>query len=136
MTDAIEDLIFEIPGSPRLALAGSRCQCCHEVVFPAVRDCPVCMEPDVMGEYRLAGHGIIRDYVVAERGPEGFEVPYVQAWLKLDSGPVIFSIIDTPDPRGFDLEPGSPATMVRRRFGTRECGFTGWKFVPDPACHG
>ena len=135
MGHPIEDLISNFSDRASLGLAGSRCRRCHEVVFPAVRDCPLCVEPDVMEKYRLVGHGAIRDYVVAERGPEGFEVPYVQAWLKLDDGPAVFSIIETPDPRAFDLEPGTPATMVLRRYGTDESGFFGWKFDPDFASH-
>ncbi|HVW45280.1 MAG TPA: zinc ribbon domain-containing protein [Amycolatopsis sp.] len=136
VTDPIEDLVAEVPGSTRCVLAGSRCRRCKEVLFPAMRDCPVCLEPDVMEGYQLAGHGTISDYVVAERGPEGFPVPYVQAWLKLDDGPVVFSIIETPDPRSPEhLTLGSPATMVRRRFGADGSAFTGWKFVPDSLCH-
>jgi uncharacterized OB-fold protein len=133
MASAIEDLVAEIPGSNQLTLVGSRCRNCKEVLFPAVRDCPVCMLPGVMEDYRLRGHGTIRDYVIAERGPEGFDVPYVQAWLTLDDGPSIFSIIETAEPQAFDLEIGAPVTMVLRRFGTRESGFTGWKAVPDSA---
>lgn len=114
-------------------LAGSRCRNCQEVLFPAVRDCPVCVQPDVMEDYQLRGHGKIRDYVIAERGPEGFDVPYVQAWLSLDDGPAVFSIIETAEPRAFSLEIGSPVTMVRRHFGNGESSFTGWKSVPDPA---
>jgi uncharacterized OB-fold protein len=133
MANAIEDLVVQIPDSSRLALAGSRCRKCYEVVFPAVLDCPVCVEPGVMEDYQVLGHGRVRDYVIAERGPEGFDVPYVQAWLKLDDGPAIFSIIETPDARAFDLEIGAPVTMVRRPFGTGESCFTGWKFVPDSA---
>jgi uncharacterized OB-fold protein len=133
VANAIENLVDEVPGSRQLTLAGSRCRNCHEVLFPAVRDCPVCVQPDVMEDYPLRGHGKIRDYVIAERGPEGFDVPYVQAWLTLDDGPSIFSIIETPEPRAFDLKIGTPVTMVRRRFGAGESGFTGWKSVPDPA---
>ena len=133
MANAIENLVGEDLSAGLLTLAGSRCRKCHEVLFPAVRDCPVCVQQDVMEDYQIRGHGRIRDYVIAERGPEGFDVPYVQAWLTLDDGPVIFSIIETPEPAAFDLEIGAPVTMVRRQFGTGESGFTGWKFVADPA---
>jgi uncharacterized OB-fold protein len=133
MANAIEDLVAEVPGGNQLTLAGSRCRNCKEVLFPAVRDCPVCVQPGVMEDYRLRGHGTIRDYVIAERGPEGFDVPYVQAWLTLDDGPSIFSIIETAEPRAFGMEIGAPVTMVRRRFGTGESSFTGWKAVPDSA---
>jgi uncharacterized protein len=133
MANAIEALIGKTPGSGQLTLTGSRCRNCHEVLFPPVEDCPVCLQPGVMEDYLLQGHGKIRDYVIAERGPEGFDVPYVQAWLTLDDGPSVFSIIETADPRAFDLKIGAPVTMVPRRFGTGESSFAGWKSVPDCA---
>lgn len=131
MPDTIERFVREDSATGALILSGSRCRRCGEVLFPAIRDCPVCLEPDVMDDFELAGHGTLRDYVVAERGPEGFEVPYVQAWVKLDDGPIVFSIVETADPRGFDRALGTPVTMVGRRFGSDESGFQGWKCVAD-----
>lgn len=133
MANPIENLISEAPDGDQLLLAGSRCRNCHEVLFPAVRDCPLCVQPDVMEDYQLRGHGKIRAYVIAERGPEGFDVPYVQAWLTLDEGPSVFSIIETAEPRAFSPEIGTPVTMVRRPFAAGESSFTGWKSVLDSA---
>jgi uncharacterized OB-fold protein len=134
--NAIENLVSEVTGTGRLTLHGARCRRCQEVLFPAMSDCPLCLEPDVMEEYEIAGHGTIRDSVIAERGPSGFEVPYVQAWVRLDAGPAVFSIIETDEPRKFAAGPGTAATMVRRHFGPGDAGFAGWKFVVDQAAHG
>jgi uncharacterized OB-fold protein len=86
VTETIEQLFRVDPVSDRLWLHGSRCRNCGEVLFPASRDCPACVQPDVMEDVDLVGHGTLRDYVVAERGPEEFPVPYVQSWVKLDHG--------------------------------------------------
>ena len=133
MKNAIDELIT-VDGD-ELGLAGSRCRNCAEVTFPALADCPVCVEPDVMHPFRLRGHGTLRDYVLAERGPEGFPVPYVQAWVKLDDGPVIYSNIDTDDPRGFAADLGTPLRMVLAQFSSGEDTFTGWKFAVDGVRH-
>jgi len=81
----------------------------------------------------LAGHGCIRDYVVAERGAEGFPVPYVQAWVTLDAGPVVFSIVETDSPREFDVPLGTAVTLVPREFGSAGDVFRGWACVVDAA---
>lgn len=119
-----------------ITLAGSKCRNCGEVTFPALLDCPLCVQPDVMDAYRLVGHGSLRDYVIAERGPQGFDVPYVQAWIQLDDGPVVYSTVATGAPREFAAERGARMTMVLAPFGSGATAFTGWKFVCDEAGHG
>jgi uncharacterized OB-fold protein len=131
LPETIEQLVRADPQTGALTLLGSRCRICGEVLFPPLLDCPVCLLPDVMEGSQLAGHGRLRDYVVAERGPEGFDVPYVQAWIELDDGPVVFSIIDTADPRSFDLALGVSVTMVSRQFRLGGSFFLGWKCVVD-----
>jgi uncharacterized OB-fold protein len=115
--------------SQAVTFAGSRCRHCGEIVFPALRDCPLCVRSDVMEPYVLPGHGVIRDFVVAERGPAGLAVPYVQSWVRLDDGPVIFSIIDCDDPRAFTGPRGAPVTLIPATFATGS--FIGWRAVPD-----
>lgn len=131
MPNALDELIAVTPDTGEITLAGSRCRSCGEVVFPALQDCPLCVEPDVMEPFRLRGHGRLRDYVLAERGPEGFPVPYLQAWVALDDGPLIFSILAVDEPRDFSPERGSSVTMVLEQFGTGEESFVGWKVVLD-----
>jgi uncharacterized OB-fold protein len=131
MADAMDALIRQDPATSAITLLGSRCRGCGEVLFPAMRDCPVCVEPDTMVQLEVLGHGVLRDYVISERGPDRFEVPYVQAWIKLDDGPVVFSIVETPDPRGFDVPLGSPVTMIGSDFATETPPFRAWKCQLD-----
>lgn len=133
LSNAIDELISTDESG--VFLGGSRCVHCGEVVFPALTDCPLCAEPNVMEPHRLFGHGTLRDYVLAERGPEGFDVPYIQAWVTLDDGPVIYSTIVSHDPRNFDAEKDSPVTMVLAQFGSGDRAFTGWKFTLDGDRH-
>ena len=115
--------------SRTVRFAGSRCRHCAEIVFPALRDCPQCVRSDVMEPYVLTGHGALRDFVVAERGPAGFAVPYVQSWIRLDDGPLVFSIIESHDPRSFAGPRGAPVTLIPATFAVG--AFIGWRAVLD-----
>jgi uncharacterized protein len=112
-------------------LRGARCAACAEVIFPAVQDCPNCMATDSMRPYLLAGHGVLQDFVLAERGPAGFDVPYLQAYVKLDDGPVVFTLIDVPDPAGAKLAIGEPMTMTVGPVASPSSTVLGWRFAPD-----
>src|ERR1700728_1587026 len=78
-------------------LHGAKCSQCGEVIFPSIVDCPVCLKPAVMMPYDLRGCGTLVDFVIAQRGPAGFSVPYVQAYVKLDDGPTIYSMLANVD---------------------------------------
>jgi uncharacterized OB-fold protein len=77
-----------------LEFLGAQCRVCGETIFPAIKDCPLCAKPGTMSPVGIPGIGAVRRAIVAERGPTGFEVPYVQAYVALDSGPVIYSTLD------------------------------------------
>jgi uncharacterized OB-fold protein len=129
-TPPLDYIDSSAPDSPP-SLRGSRCSNCAEVLFPATKDCPLCMATDSMRPHLLRGHGILRDYTVAERGPTGFDVPYVQAWVKLDDGPVVFAPIAVPDPAVPDLTVGQAVTMSVGPVGTATSELLGWRFCPD-----
>jgi uncharacterized OB-fold protein len=113
------------------SLRGSRCAQCGEVLFPATRDCPLCLTTDSMQPHLLRGHGTVHDFTVAERGPTGFDVPYVQAWVKLDDGPVVFTPIQAPDPSKSGLAIGDQVTMSIGPVGSPQSSTCGWRFSPD-----
>lgn len=128
----IAEGLFEQDGDTGVwRLLGSRCCRCDEVVFPAMRDCPNCVGHDTMRPCRLDGRGVIRDFVVVHRGAEGFPVPYVQSFIKLDDGPVIYSNIDGVDPEGTDIHIGMAVEM---RIGVVKTvdgiDHIGWTFHP------
>jgi uncharacterized OB-fold protein len=127
-----EGLFVEGDGGAGLPwLLGSRCSRCAEVVFPRMRDCPNCIGHDTMEPCRLRGHGRLRDFVVAQRGPTGFAVPYVQAYVKLDDGPVVYTNLVGVEPDESAIEPGIEVEMqigvVKSVAGI---DYVGWTFRP------
>lgn len=116
------------PGAPELL--GSKCSMCGEVVFPGLLDCPACVSFGSMRPYRLKGRGVLRDFVVAYRGPVGFDVPYIQAYVKLTDGPIIFTTI-----RGVkdasELTIGQEMLMsIEKVRSDGDVDVLGWKFQP------
>lgn len=114
-------------------LLGCVCVDCGEVVFPFMRDCPRCVTPDTMRPKRLTGAGVITDFVVAHRGATGFRVPYIQSYVLLDDGPIIYSMIDAP-PSEDAIAVGERVTMsiqaIREEEGVE---VVGWIFRPVAA---
>jgi uncharacterized OB-fold protein len=113
-------------------LHGAKCKQCAEVIFPSLLDCPVCVTPATMGPYDLRGSGTLVDFVIAQRGPEGFSVPYVQAYVKLDDGPTIYSMLT--DVEISESGPKVGMRMVLVLMSIREedgAVLIGWKFRPD-----
>jgi uncharacterized OB-fold protein len=86
------------------ALLGARCEQGGEVLFPPMDDCPACTTYATMRPFRIRGEGTLRDFIVVHRGPSGFAVPYVQGYIALDDGPIVYSMIDAaPEEDGLDL---------------------------------
>jgi scaffold protein (connect acetoacetyl-CoA thiolase and HMG-CoA synthase) len=123
--------LFEADQAGASWLRGSRCKKCGEVVFPRMADCPNCMSRDTMDPHLLAGRGRLQNFVVARRGPQGFTVPYIQAYVRLEDGPVVYGNligVDLDDPR---IVPGIDVVMqisVIKSLNGHE--YLGWTFRP------
>ena len=95
-----------------------------------MKDCPRCVTFGTMRPKRLAGAGVIRDFVVAHRGASGFRVPYIQSYIVLARRSPIYSIIDAP-PSEDAISVGDRVTMriqkVREQDGI---DVIGWVFHP------
>jgi uncharacterized OB-fold protein len=116
-------------GQPPVLL-GSRCELCGEVLFPATPDCPACLSYASMRPFRLRGEGTLRDFIVVHRGPSGFAVPYVQGYIDLADGPIVYSMIDVPpdeDALRLDQEMVMEIATIREEDGVP---VVGWKFRP------
>ena len=132
-TRPLAEGLFEPAASPGglPILLGSKCKSCGEVVFPRVLDCPACFGFETMQEHPLEGRGHVRDFVVAYRGPSGFAVPYIQAYVKLVDGPVIFSSMTGCLPTDDALVPGQEVVMTIERIrSVAGVDIMGWKFLP------
>lgn len=112
-------------------LCGSECRLCGEIVVPPMLDCPKCMTFASMHPTRVPGRAIVRDFVVAHRGGSGFAVPYIQAYVQLDAGPVIYTMIDVPVAEDA-VTPGDPVRMHLATIRHDDDGVAviGWKFAP------
>jgi uncharacterized OB-fold protein len=116
----------------RSDLLGGRCRLCGEVVFPFLQDCPNCFEADSMDRFTLAGRGTLVDFVVVERGPAGYAVPYVQAYIKLDDGPKIYSMLSGVEPTETGPKIGQGMEMIVDVIRSEDgVDIVGWKFRPE-----
>lgn len=123
---------WPLPQNVAASLHGAKCQSCQEVVFPSLADCPLCMKPNTMVSFELAGKGTLVDFAVTERGPAGFEVPYIQAYIRLDDCPILYSMLTNVEPTEFGPRLGESMEMtlgIIRREGSIE--IVGWKFQPE-----
>jgi uncharacterized OB-fold protein len=111
-----------------LLFRGSRCRTCGETVFPAMLDCPLCAEADAMEPRSIVGRGTVRRAILAERGPAGFPVPYVQSYVQLHDGPVVYSTLDI-SPTEVDGIVGAEVVATMAPVNTSEGRVNhGWKF--------
>ena len=112
-------------------LLGSRCDNCGEVVFPAMIDCPACLGYTSMRRHELQGRGRLREFVVTQRSTSGFSVPYIQAYVRLDDGPTIFSMIDGCEPDASSIRAGDVVEMsIRVLRSVDGLDYVGWTFHP------
>lgn len=119
------------PNNGKASLHGAKCQDCQEVVFPTLADCPVCMTPNTMAAFELDGKGTLVDFAVTERGPAGFEVPYIQAYIKLNDGPMLYSMLANVDPTELGPRIGDSMEMTLGTIRWDETiEIVGWKFRP------
>jgi uncharacterized OB-fold protein len=85
-----------------------------------------------MEEVPLSRRGRIYSWTVARVAPQGFTAPYFVAYVDLDDGPRIFSLISGVDPETETLENGMEVELVIERIGSDEQGndVIGYKFRP------
>jgi uncharacterized OB-fold protein len=75
------------------ALLGAKCRDCGTVVFPKMPVCPSCGHNGAMQDIEIGRKGRLYSYTIARFAPKGFKAPFFQAFIDLDEGPRIFSLI-------------------------------------------
>lgn len=104
--------LFERDENGVAYLRGSCCEHCAEHVFPSRVICPRC-RLSTMRPARLGPEGTLFSFTVSHVAPEGFDAPYLQAFVQLSEGPRVFSLIsDEIEPRLDALELGQPMELV------------------------
>jgi uncharacterized protein len=128
--------LFDPGSTPSVppTLLGSRCEQCGEIVFPRMRDCPHCMSFETMRDVGLRGEGVVHDFIVTQRGPVGFAVPYIQAYVRLVDGPVIYSMLDGFQATDNGVSIGDEVEMIIASLRIQDGEpVVGWKFRPRTA---
>ncbi|HEY1747113.1 MAG TPA: OB-fold domain-containing protein [Xanthobacteraceae bacterium] len=80
------------------ALVGAKCDVCGAVVFPKMPVCPSCGRNATMRDMAMGRKGRLYSHTIARFAPKGFKAPYFQAFIDLDEGPRIFSLIGAECP--------------------------------------
>jgi uncharacterized protein len=75
------------------ALLGAKCSACGTVVFPKMPVCPSCGRNGTMRDVEIGRKGRLYSHTIARFAPNGFKAPFFQAFIDLDEGPRIFSLI-------------------------------------------
>jgi uncharacterized OB-fold protein len=75
------------------ALLGAKCSACGAVVFPKMPVCPSCSRNGTMRDVEIGRNGRLYSHTIARVAPKGFKAPFFQAFIDLDEGPRIFSLI-------------------------------------------
>jgi uncharacterized OB-fold protein len=80
------------------ALLGAKCRVCGTVVFPKMPVCPSCSSNGTMQDVEIGRKGRLFSHTIARFAPKGFTAPLFQAFIDLDEGPRIFSLIGAECP--------------------------------------
>ncbi len=80
------------------ALLGAKCSACRTIVFPKMPVCPACGSNGTMLAVEIGRKGRLFSHTIARFAPKGFKAPYFQAFIDLDEGPRIFSLIGAQCP--------------------------------------
>ena len=136
MREFVDPGIVSIPedanGSP--ALRGARCKHCGQHVFPAMPVCPSCLTDGAMEDVEIGRTGCLYSHTIAWFAPAGFKAPYYQAFVDLDEGPRVFTLISSECPveTGF-LQDGMSMRLVIEPISELEREKAKWtfKYVPQ-----
>lgn len=110
----IEEGLFTIPSSSdeEAYLIGSKCKACGLAAFPSIPTCPRCVRPGTMEEARLRGKGKLDSFSIVNAALPGFKAPSIQAYIILEEGPKIWSLITGCEPREDALNTNMDVELV------------------------
>ena len=110
----IEEGLFHIPSSAdeKPYLIGEKCKKCGLKSFPKTPVCPRCREKDTMEEAHVYGKGKLDSFSIVQAALPGFKAPSIQAYINLDNGPRIWSLVTGCEPKEDALKPGMDMELV------------------------
>lgn len=113
-------------------LVGNRCSRCGLICFPKTMACPGCMELLDDNEVMFGQRGQIDAFTICYVAPEGFNAPYIQAYVKTKEGPKIFSLIEVDADGAKSLRKGQEMELKIKIIGKDTDGrmIIGWMYKP------
>jgi uncharacterized OB-fold protein len=110
----IEKGLFHVPSSAgdKPYLIGSKCSTCGNVTWPKREVCPRCVKRGTMSEYHICCRGKLNTFSIVNAALPGFKAPSIQAYVDLDDGPRIWSLITGIDPDPALLKIGMELELV------------------------
>lgn len=105
-----------------IRLIGSECPRCKRIYFPVRKICPDCLDDRIPMETRFLNPvGNISSFSVAQVAPPGYKVPHVQAYIDLEEGVRLFSLlVEYGDEK--KIRTGLPVELVTVKVGNDEEG--------------
>lgn len=109
----VQEGLFFLPSSPeeKPYLIGARCRICGYISFPKLLVCPCCVKKDTMEEMHISGKGTIDTFSICYAVLPGFEAPSIQAYINLEEGARIWSLITGVDPSDEMLKIGTDVEL-------------------------
>ena len=110
----VEEGLFVEPASSdeRPFLIGNKCRECGLTAFPKTPVCPRCMKQGTMEEAQFEGKGTLDSFSIVQAALPGFKAPSIQAYINLENGPKIWSLITGCEPTEDSLDLGMDMEMV------------------------
>ncbi len=93
----VNERFFErTPSGPEVV--GSKCKKCGKMYFPQKSICEVCFEAGTLETHPLAKRGKIISFSISHQSTLGIPTPYAFAYLHLDDGIILYSILKDWEP--------------------------------------
>jgi uncharacterized OB-fold protein len=110
----IEEGLFTIPASEdeKPVLLGAKCHVCGLAAFPIIATCPRCAIPGTMMNTPLKGRGKLDAFSIVHAALPGFKAPSIQAYIILEEGARIWSLVTGCEPREEALRIGMDMELV------------------------
>lgn len=122
--DVADPLLMRYGGEVRLS--GIRCGTCGHVSFPVRPVCPNCFGTEVEGA-PIGAKATLLSHTISHVAPDGFEAPLVQAWVRVDEGPELFSLLSCTAEQAASL---SSEQRLELELFTERNGVQGWGYRP------
>lgn len=93
-------------------LLGNKCNKCGLTAFQKTPVCPKCQVQDTMEDTKFEGKGTLDSFSIVQAALPGFAMPSIQAYINIENGPKIWTLITGCEPTEDSLTLGMEMEMV------------------------